>query len=51
MHKYLPHTDKDILEMLKVTGAKSIDDLFSSIPKSLRLKNLIIYQVFYLMII
>jgi len=39
MHKYLPHTEKDIEEMLQVTGAKSLDDLFSSIPKSLRLKD------------
>ena len=39
MHKYLPHTEQDILEMLKVTGAKSIDDLFSSIPEKLRLKK------------
>lgn len=39
MHKYLPHTEQDILEMLKVTGAKSIDDLFSSIPKKLRLNK------------
>ncbi len=39
MHKYLPHTAKDIKEMLKVTGASSIDDLFSSIPKKLRLKK------------
>ena len=37
MHKYLPHTREDIDEMLKVTGAKSTDDLFSSIPKKLRL--------------
>jgi glycine dehydrogenase subunit 1 len=37
MHKYLPHTAKDIEEMLKVTGAKHIDDLFSSIPKHLKL--------------
>jgi len=37
MHKYLPHTAQDIEEMLKVTGASSLDDLFSSIPKKLRL--------------
>lgn len=37
MHKYLPHTEADILEMLKVTGAQTVDDLFSSIPKNLRL--------------
>jgi glycine dehydrogenase subunit 1 len=40
MHKYLPHTEQDILEMLKITGASSIDDLFSSIPKKLRLNKL-----------
>ena len=39
MHKYLPHTEQDILEMLKVTGAKGVDDLFSSIPEKLRLKK------------
>ncbi len=39
MHKYLPHTPKDIKEMLKVIGRDSIDDLFGAIPKSLRLKT------------
>ena len=39
MHKYLPHTKEDIQEMLKVTGAESLDDLFSSIPKKLRLNK------------
>lgn len=37
MHKYLPHTAEDIDAMLKVSGATSLDDLFSSIPKKLRL--------------
>jgi glycine dehydrogenase subunit 1 len=37
MHKYLPHTETDIEAMLKVSNAKSLDDLFSSIPKKLRL--------------
>jgi glycine dehydrogenase subunit 1 len=37
MHKYLPHTREDIEEMLKITGANALDDLFSSIPKKLRL--------------
>ena len=37
MHKYLPHTRQDIEDMLKITGATTLDDLFSSIPKSLRL--------------
>ncbi len=35
MHKYLPHTEKDIRDMLDVIGADSVDELFSSIPKSL----------------
>ncbi len=39
MHKYLPHTQEDIEEMLKVIGASSLDDLFSSIPKNLRLNK------------
>src|SRR3989339_1181670 len=39
MHKYLPHTESDIEEMLKVTGAQTLDDLFSSIPKKLRLSK------------
>ena len=39
MHKYLPHTPKDIEDMLKVIGAKSLDDLFVSIPKKLKVKD------------
>ncbi|TVP85267.1 MAG: aminomethyl-transferring glycine dehydrogenase subunit GcvPA [Acholeplasmataceae bacterium] len=39
MHKYLPHTPKDIEEMLKVIGAKSLDDLFASIPEKLKIKD------------
>ncbi|PKK96496.1 MAG: aminomethyl-transferring glycine dehydrogenase [Tenericutes bacterium HGW-Tenericutes-3] len=39
MHKYLPHTPKDIESMLKVIGASSIDDLFSSVPKPLRINK------------
>ncbi len=39
MHKYLPQTPDDIKAMLDVIGAKSIDDLFSSVPSSLRLKS------------
>jgi glycine dehydrogenase subunit 1 len=35
MHKYLPHTPKDIKDMLEVIGADSVDELFASIPKSL----------------
>ncbi len=35
MFKYLPHTEKDIKEMLQVIGVKSVDDLFEEIPKTL----------------
>lgn len=35
MH-YLPHTEEDISSMLQVVGFKSLDDLFSSIPKDCR---------------
>ncbi len=34
--RYLPHTESEINEMLKVVGAKSIDGLFASIPPGLR---------------
>ncbi|MBE0700400.1 MAG: aminomethyl-transferring glycine dehydrogenase subunit GcvPA [Acholeplasmataceae bacterium] len=39
MHKYLPHTPKEIEEMLSVIGAESLDDLFTAIPKELRFKK------------
>ncbi len=37
--RYLPHTPDEIEMMLEVIGVGSIDDLFSSIPPSLRLKS------------
>ncbi|MCP4114338.1 MAG: aminomethyl-transferring glycine dehydrogenase subunit GcvPA [Desulfobacteraceae bacterium] len=37
--RYLPHTQEEITEMLKVTGHGSLDDLFNSIPESCRLKG------------
>lgn len=37
--RYLPHTPDEISSMLKEIGAQSLDDLFSSIPESLRLKK------------
>jgi glycine dehydrogenase subunit 1 len=33
---YIPHTDDDVRDMLKVIGAASIDELFSVIPEALR---------------
>jgi glycine dehydrogenase subunit 1 len=35
MFKYLPHTTKDIKEMLEVIGVNNIDDLFAEIPAEL----------------
>ena len=35
-YKYFPHTDQDIKEMLERIGVKSIDDLFSDIPDSIK---------------
>jgi len=37
--RYLPHTGEDIAEMLKVVGAASLDELFSSIPEACRRKT------------
>ncbi len=37
--RYIPHTEGDIAHMLKVIGASSIEELFSDIPKPLRLKG------------
>ncbi len=39
MHRYIPNTDSDKLEMLKSIGTDSIEDLFSDIPKELRLSR------------
>ena len=35
MFKYLPHTQKDIKQMLEVIGVNNIEDLFAEIPKDL----------------
>jgi glycine dehydrogenase subunit 1 len=37
--RYHPHTDEDVREMLEAAGAKSLDDLFRSIPEKLRLSR------------
>lgn len=37
--RYLPHTEEDIKEMLRVTGHESLDDLFKSIPDHLKSKQ------------
>lgn len=37
--RYLPHTNNEIKEMLEVAGAKTLNDLFASIPEELKLKR------------
>jgi glycine dehydrogenase subunit 1 len=37
--RYHPHTPEDVREMLETAGAKSLADLFRSIPEPLRLKR------------
>ena len=39
--RYLPLTDADRQQMLKVIGAKSVDDLFVDVPKAALLKDLV----------
>ncbi len=39
MFSYLPQTEKDIREMLKVIGVNSIDDLFKDIPEEILQKT------------
>ena len=36
---YVPHTDKNVKDMLGVIGVSSIDDLFSDIPEEVRLRE------------
>jgi len=37
---YTPHTEQEILEMLQTMGVESIDDLFRTIPKEVRVDDL-----------
>ena len=38
-HRYFPHTADDVAIMLKRIGASSVDELYSDVPNSLRLKK------------
>lgn len=38
-HRYLPHTDAEIEEMLRVAGVASLEDLFAEIPADVRMKR------------
>lgn len=44
MSNYVPHTKEDIEKMLKAVGVKSMDALFSDVPKKLLIKDLNIPQ-------
>ncbi|MEO2043720.1 MAG: glycine dehydrogenase, partial [Nitrospinaceae bacterium] len=35
--RYIPHTEQDIRQMLAEIGVQNVDELFDSIPDSLRL--------------
>jgi len=37
---YIPHTQRDVDEMLEVIGVSNIEELFDEIPSELRVKNL-----------
>lgn len=39
LHRYLPMTEEDKQQMLKTIGVKSIDELFSDIPESVRFQG------------
>jgi len=38
-HRYLPHTDADIRDMLEACGVRRLDDLYNDVPAELRLKQ------------
>ena len=38
-HKYFPHTDDDLRQMLDKVGVKSLDDLYAEVPESIRFKH------------
>mgnify|MGYP001363487167 CR=1 FL=1 len=39
MHRYLPHTEEDVKQMLEEIGASSVEELFSAIPKEVRFQG------------
>lgn len=39
MHRYFPHTDSDIAEMLKAVGLQKLDDLYAEVPEELKLSG------------
>ena len=39
MHKYFPHTEKDLQAMMDVVGIKSLDDLYADVPEQIRFRG------------
>lgn len=39
MHRYFPHTEADIREMLQAIGVNSLDELYAEVPEELKLKR------------
>jgi glycine dehydrogenase subunit 1 len=39
MHKYIPHTESDIQQMLATVGVDSVDALYADVPDSLKFKK------------
>ncbi|MGZ8868928.1 MAG: hypothetical protein ACXW2P_11335, partial [Thermoanaerobaculia bacterium] len=40
-HRYIPNASEDIAEMLRTIGVASIEKLFDSIPKEVKLDRLL----------
>ena len=38
-YKFFPHTEDDLQEMLKVSGVKTLDDLYADIPEAIRFRK------------
>ena len=38
-HKYFPHTEEEIQQMLKVAGVDSLDGLYADVPEDIRFKG------------
>lgn len=39
IHKFLPHTNEDIQQMLERVGVKNLEDLYAEVPESIRFKG------------
>ena len=39
IHKFLPHTNEDIQQMLERIGIKNLDELYAEVPESIRFKG------------